>query len=121
MFDEALVRECYRREQSIVPQQARALVNSRLVLDAVRPIAQRLTQDLAANAQSAGDDAAFIRLAFAVLFASEPSDAEVAAGLRSLDAWKTLPEAQSPGASTEFARGNLIWVLLNHHDFVTVR
>jgi len=33
-FDEARVNECYRREQSIVPQQALALTNSKLVLDA---------------------------------------------------------------------------------------
>ncbi|HEY1067409.1 MAG TPA: DUF1553 domain-containing protein, partial [Pirellulales bacterium] len=45
-FDEALVTECYRREQSIVPQQALALTNSRLVLDAARPIAERLTKHL---------------------------------------------------------------------------
>ena len=34
-FDEALVKECYRRDQIIVPQQALALSNSRLVLDSV--------------------------------------------------------------------------------------
>ncbi|MDA1214598.1 MAG: DUF1549 domain-containing protein, partial [Planctomycetota bacterium] len=32
-FDDALVKDCYRRETSIVPQQALALTNSRLVLD----------------------------------------------------------------------------------------
>ena len=41
------MKECYRREQSIVPQQALALTNSRLVLDAARPIADRLTHRLA--------------------------------------------------------------------------
>jgi hypothetical protein len=119
-FDDAMVRECYRREQSIVPQQALALVNSRLVLDASLPIAQRLTQELAAKAQAARDDA-FVRLAFAVLLGSEASEAEVAAGLRSLMAWKGQSESQDPVASNSYARTNLIWVLLNHHDFVTVR
>ncbi len=33
-FDEALVKDCYRREQSIVPQQALALSNSELSLEA---------------------------------------------------------------------------------------
>ena len=42
MFDEALVTECYRREQSIVPQQALALSNSKLVLEAAPKIARRL-------------------------------------------------------------------------------
>ena len=35
-FDEAAVKECYRRDQSIVPQQALALTNSKLVLNAAR-------------------------------------------------------------------------------------
>ena len=48
-FDEAPVKECYRRDQSIVPQQALALTNSQLVLDAARPIAERLTRRLAAE------------------------------------------------------------------------
>src|SRR6476660_402845 len=38
-FDAAMVTECYRREQSIVPQQALALTNCRLVLDSAKPIA----------------------------------------------------------------------------------
>ena len=121
LFDEALVKECYRREQSIVPQQALALTNSRLVLDASRPIAHRLTRQLAAQGLAADDDAVFVRLAFAVLLGGEPIEAEVAACARSLDAWKKLPEAEQGDATSGFARANLIWVLLNHNDFVTVQ
>jgi len=121
LFDEALVKECYRREQSIVPQQALALINSRLVLDASRPIADRLTQQLAANGAAADDDAAFIRLAFAVLLGSEPAEAEVTASAQSLDAWKKLPEAEQGNTASGFARAHLVWVLLNHNNFVTVR
>ena len=43
-FDEALVTECYRREQSIVPQQALALTNSKLVHDTSPQIAKRLSE-----------------------------------------------------------------------------
>jgi hypothetical protein len=118
MFDEALVKECYRREQSIVPQQALTLINSRLVLDAAPRIAERLTAELGPQDQS---DAAFIRLAFAVVLGAEPNEAELAASTRALDAWKKLPEAGSGGAATSFARGQLIWVLLNHNDFVSLR
>ena len=42
MFDEALVTDCYRRDQSIVPQQALAMTNSQLVLDLSRPIVERI-------------------------------------------------------------------------------
>ncbi|MFN5917142.1 MAG: DUF1553 domain-containing protein, partial [Planctomycetota bacterium] len=44
-FDEALVKECYRRDQSIVPQQALALSNSRLVLDSVVRISEKMHQE----------------------------------------------------------------------------
>jgi hypothetical protein len=120
MFDEALVRECYRREQSIVPQQALALTNSRLVLDAARPIAERLTRRLAALGGPA-DDPAFVRLAFVVLLGSEASEAEAAAMTRALDEWVKLPDAARGGDPTAWARMSLVWVLLNHNDFVTVR
>jgi hypothetical protein len=44
-FDETLVKDCYRREQSIVPQQALALTNSKLILDASARIAERLSAE----------------------------------------------------------------------------
>ena len=120
-FDEALVKECYRREQSIVPQQALALTNSRLVLDATRPIAERLSRSLGENESSTADDHAFCRLAFEVLLGAEPTEAESASMRRALDAWRTLPEAGAGREKALYARSNLIWVLLNHNDFVTVR
>lgn len=42
MFDDALVKECYQREQSIVPQQALALSNSRIIHDAAPRIVRQL-------------------------------------------------------------------------------
>jgi hypothetical protein len=119
-FDEALVTDCYRREQSIVPQQALAMTNSRLVLDLSRPIADRVAKHLAASGRPA-DDETFARAAFLLLLAAEPSAKELAACARAVDEWRKLPEAGSGAAATAFARSNLVWVLLNHNDFVTVR
>ncbi len=119
-FDEALVKECYRREQSIVPQQALALTNSRLVLDAARPIAEQLTRKLSTLGGST-DDPAFVRTAFVVLLGAESSAAEAAAMTRALAEWKQLPEARQDSDATLWARANLVWVLLNHTDFVTLR
>lgn len=116
MFDEALVKECYRRDQSIVPQQALALSNSQLVLDAAKPISERILVDIAAN-----DDDAYIRQAFRLLLGTAPNDDEIAASRQALAAWKTLPEGPRGEAAAAQARANLIWVLLNHNDFVTVR
>jgi hypothetical protein len=120
-FDEALVKECYRREQSIVPQQALALINSQLVLDASRSIAEQLTRELTSQGNSVDDDAEFTRLAFVAILGAEPSQAEFAATAQAVDAWKRLPESSRDGRATESARANLVWVLLNHNDFITLR
>jgi hypothetical protein len=119
-FDEAAVKECYRREQSIVPQQVLALTNSRLVLDAARPIAERLTQRLAASGDSA-DDLAFVRVAFELLLGAESNEEEATAMTRAIAEWRKLPDATQGGDATTWARANLVWALLNHNDFVTVR
>ncbi len=119
-FDEARVTDCYRREQSIVPQQALAMTNSRLVLDLSRPIADHVTKHLAASGRPA-DDETFARAAFLLLLAADPTAKELAACSGALGEWRKLPEAGSGAAATAFARANLVWVLLNHNDFVTVR
>ncbi len=110
-FDEADVKECYRREQSIVPQQALALSNSALVLDGAKKIAGRLGGHLAEE-----DDATFVQLAFRAVLCVTPTEAELAACVKTMEGWRKLP-----AASPEQARQHLIWVLINHNDFVTVR
>lgn len=122
MFDDATVTECYRRDESIVPQQALALTNSRLVLDAIAPIAERLTQATVAelpNDQTpeiANDRDRFIRLAFLSLAGFAPTEQELIASRAAFDDWLTLPNA-----SESLARSYFVWTLLNHNDFVTLR
>jgi hypothetical protein len=109
MFDEALVKDCYRREQSIVPQQALALANSRLVLDASSQISKRLSE-------KAVDDDDFTRSAFRFVVGFDASDEELDACRIALDQWRN-----QPSGSTENGRANLVWALINHNDFVTLR
>lgn len=125
MFDEASVTECYRRQESIVPQQALALTNSRLVLDAILPIAERIGEaagdQAAAGVQAAAgdgvaDDEAFIRLAFVTLVGFTPNSDEIAACRETLATW-----CGQDGTSPSQARAYLVWTLLNHNDFVTIR
>ena len=111
-FDDAAVKECYRRDQSIVPQQALALTNSRLVLDASRKIAERLSP-------SSPDDAAFVRQAFAFLLGIRAGESEIATGTKAMAAWQKLNPAGAD--ATVASRANLVWALLNHNDFVTLR
>jgi hypothetical protein len=104
-FDGANVRECYRREQSIVPQQALALSNGKLALDASDLIARRFSDT---------DDESFIKQAMLNLLAIDPSSKEIAACREALEDWRKSDAAPS-------ARAHLIWSLLNHNDFVTLR
>lgn len=107
-FDDANVRECYRRSVSIVPQQSLTLANSRLALTMTEAIAARLAQ------QPLADDAAFIAAAWEWVLCQPPNPAEMAACLQALAEWrKVVPPAK--------ARTNLVGVLVNHNDFITIR
>jgi len=116
-FDEAMVKDCYQREQSIVPQQALALSNSRLVHESAPKIAEKITQQLQSKNQN--DDTRFIRLAFIYTLSMEPGPDEMAVSVKALESWKKLSGKNSGGDLQ--ARANLIWALVNHNDFVTLR
>lgn len=109
-FDEAGVNECYQRETSVVPQQALALTNGRLIRDSAAPIATRLldARDL--------DDTQFVQRAFGVLLAMTPDDDETSSCLEALKSWRELPDT-----SHDDAYRLLVWALINHNDFVTIR
>ena len=118
-FDEAAVKECYRRDQSIVPQQALALSNSRLVHDAAGRLPKRLSQPTQLGA--AADDQEFVRKS--VLRAARHSRERRRNSREHARHW-------TPGESCQMrrtmrtvdpARQHLVWALFNHNDFVTVR
>ncbi len=113
-FDEALVKDCYRREQSIVPQQALALTNSALALDASSKIAKRIAT--IKTDDSAVDDTDFIKNAFRIVLGIDPGDEEISSSMQAIELWRKLPNS-----SPDTARANLVWALINHNDFVTVR
>ena len=119
-FDQAAVKECYRREQSIVPQQALALTNSSLVQEAAPRIASHLQGQNGPKLEGTAADAAFIQSAYAYVLGTIPSHAETAACLRALAAWRA---AMTPGEmnSGSSPQAHLVWSLLNHNDFVTLR
>lgn len=114
-FDGALVTECYRRNQSVVPQQALAMTNSRLVLDSSKPIAEWIAKAIGPN-ESNVDDIEFIRSAFMYLLGSLPNDTELSASLEAITKWRKMPKV-----SLQDSRSYLVWSLLNHNDFITLR
>jgi hypothetical protein len=115
VFDDAGVQECYRRDRSMVPQQALALFNSRQALEAARGIALRL-----GAGDPAIDDERFISRAFVALLASDVTAEELAACRKALAAWRELHSGNEAEQAVE-SRVHLIEALINHNDFITVR
>ncbi len=114
LFDDANVLECYRRADSIVPQQALALENSPLAIEMAGRIA-----DLLSVRNPAADDEAFVRLAYPTVLAAEPSPEELVACMEALSAFRASAPAGKDATAT--SRAALVQALLNQHDFITIR
>jgi hypothetical protein len=50
----------------------------------------------------------------------KPSEAETAACLRALAAWRAVATSTDAGSGSS-PQAQLVWALLNHNDFVTLR
>jgi mono/diheme cytochrome c family protein len=116
MFDDANVLDCYRRVQSIVPQQALALENSPLATAMAGKIAERI----AAKSPSASN-AEFIRDAFVTILTVEPTAEETATMSELLQRMTELARTNNRPNPENVARTNLVQTLLNHNDFITIR
>ncbi|MEX2581371.1 MAG: DUF1553 domain-containing protein [Verrucomicrobiales bacterium] len=105
IFDGPKVSECYSREESVQPHQALALHNS--------PLTKLAADELAAElGESAGDDPRdLVRQAFLRILGREPRDEEAS----------LCQEFLAKPESAEKNRRRLATVLLNHHEFVTIR
>lgn len=96
-FDNANVLECYRREVSVMPQQALALSNSRESADCAA---------LLAKSWAGCTDEELVERAFLAILGREPLPSEREVCLAAL---------------TQMNRGLFLQGLLNHNDFITVR
>jgi hypothetical protein len=128
LFDAASVTECYQRKDSILPQQALALSNSDLALRHSRILARAL------HAKVGADDEVFTAAAFERVLSRPPTaeeKAECVAFLKDQTARHAAAKAppapldadgRAPASDPALrAREGLAHVLLNHHEFVTVR
>ncbi|MDA0282861.1 MAG: PSD1 and planctomycete cytochrome C domain-containing protein [Planctomycetota bacterium] len=124
MFDDADIQNCYRRSESIVPQQALAMANSRLTLEMSRKLRDRIAAQL--EMESAGEspsvsnaDEAFVGKAFELLIARQPVASEL---MECQSTLIQLAEAlQGKPDAAARAQAALVHALLNHNDFVTIR
>jgi hypothetical protein len=122
-FDDADILRCYRRQQSVVPQQALALANSRLALEMATMIADRIHRQRSADEHEGGAAwEAFIDESYQWILCRTPTAEEREACRKAIDRWTTL-DGRSDGdaAAVERARRNLVHALLNVSDFVTIR
>ncbi len=101
VFDGPSVVECYERKPTVMPQQALALMNSGLT--------QSRAAALAAQTAGEKDAAALIRAAFIRLLTREPSPEELTACMDFL----------KPAAPK--LREMFFLMMLNHHEFLTLR
>lgn len=117
VFDDANVLECYRRAESIVPQQALALSNSKLALS----MADKIAADLGRQRGRAGWR---VRASGFRDDPRRPADHFRTGSLRGsagpLDGARQRTAASGPGGSGSGA-ASLVHVLLNHNDFITIR
>jgi hypothetical protein len=116
MFDDADIFACYRRTESIVPQQALTLANSKLSLLMARKITQKLQAELGEV-----DDETFLLAAYELVLANRPDAVEKAACLEMLAITREhLKELKATEIESR-ARHDLVHALLNHNDFLTIR
>jgi len=125
LFDLANPNECYERRESVMPQQSLALLNSALTLDLSRILAQKLAPEKKES---------FTVAAFEWVLSRPPSKDEMILSLKFLQTQEALlakSGAPFAGANAtkvsaaknpaQRARENLVQVLFNHNDFVTIR
>jgi hypothetical protein len=133
IFDGANAIECYQRADSVLPQQALALVNSKLSAEMAKALAAKLSGD--ARNQS---DVVFAQTAFETVLGRMPQLSELMECRQFLHSMKellgnsgkltpsvpvakALTAAQSDVEPQVRARQDLVQSLFNHNDFVTIR
>ena len=98
-FDDADVFACYRRSESIVPQQALAMMNSQFATASAKQITTTFNSALTREA--------FVQAAFLKLLARQPNETELTVSLAYLE--------KHPN------REHFINALINLNDFVMIR
>jgi hypothetical protein len=127
LFDAPEVTDCYRRTETVVPQQALAMSNSELTVRAGRKLATKLWESTCkATPDEPARNAAFITAAFEQVLSRPPSADEASTCARFLAKQSSVVKAavatKTPAKDSDArAREDLIHALLNHNDFVTVR
>lgn len=116
MFDDADLLQCYRREVSVVPQQALALSNSQLSLKMAQVIAEKIQLD-----REAISSEEFINHSFEAILCRLPTAEEVAVCQDYLYRLVNLANSGSVKDDQQLVRARLVHSLINHNDFISIR
>ncbi|MBD3673141.1 MAG: DUF1553 domain-containing protein [Planctomycetaceae bacterium] len=119
MFDDADLLQCYRRSESIVPQQALALSNSELSLSTAAQIAQQISERHPEVNRNQ-----FTAIAFELLLGRKANEAELAECDRYSRELQELLEKSDQLSDEQLesrVRVRLVHSLFNHNDFITIR
>jgi hypothetical protein len=119
MFDDADLLQCYRRSESIVPQQALALANSELSMSMAALIADRIFKSL-----TKPDHSQFISNAFETLLSRAATTDEHDECLAFCEQLRILLNDSKSIADSDWdsrIRTRLVHTLLNHNDFISIR
>lgn len=134
LFDAANMEECYRRVQTTSPQQALALFNSPMSIRCARLLARDLSSEQVGTSLQRKQP--FVQAAYLRILCREPTEKELNDCCRFLERQSELlthraelstftgAPASTVAASIhpeERARENLVQVLLNLSEFVTIR
>ncbi len=109
MFNDADHLQCYRRSESIVPQQALALSNSKLAIEMSGLIAKKIGGE------------GFVESTFEILLGRKPDSTERQECLKTLVELEVAAKKAKKVNPAQRARRGLVHALLNHNDFVSVR
>ena len=137
-FDAADPNACYRRRESVVPQQALVLMNSPLAMDAARTLAAEIAAQIASEvaAGAASDpESRRVELAFERVLGRRATAAEQrecreflaeqarAAGQPAGPVFPAGTPIRRPPSTDSAQRAfeDLVHVLYNHNEFVTIR
>ena len=117
MFDDADILRCYRRQESVVPQQALTMANSKVSLEMAQLVAAHIHETLRQELKT--DESAFVTAAFETVLARRPSPEEIEVCSQTMIKIRAINAARKDADNR--ARSSLIHALFNHNDFITIR
>ncbi|HIM29144.1 MAG TPA: DUF1553 domain-containing protein [Planctomycetes bacterium] len=138
LFDAADPCDAYRRGESLVPQQALGMINSRLLVNSGRSLTGELLKELTRESGEGSNSKRqqFVTAAFETILCRRPTAAESQLCLLFLDRQVALfvsanPKELNPTATSGLvpaaadpnhrALESLVRTLFNHNDFVTIK